>query len=197
LPRRCTCLYRGWRRVGLAERFLFATDQVTDLPDFVEVLLTAVVAMSPAAARRLRLMYEVQGAALAAASLLLGRPHPEVLGVANAYVDRSVRTLATTVGECVAIPEYARSLLRGCAGQWLVPPDWAHDIAATYWTLRLDEAQRCSGVEVLHPDTPVLLPPMPWHERYDPGAQELAQLTRSGVVCSLACQHALHQPPSR
>ena len=55
----------------------------------------------------------------------LGRRHPEVLAVANAYVDHSVRTLATAVGEYVAIPEYARSLLRGWAGQWLVPPDWA------------------------------------------------------------------------
>ena len=54
--------------------------------------------------------------------LLLGRPPPEVLAVLNAYVDPSARTMATTTGGCVAIPEYARALLRGWAGHWLRAP---------------------------------------------------------------------------
>ena len=155
---------------------------------------TMSAAMSAAAARRLRLLYDLEGAALAAASLLLGRPTPEVLAVLNAYVDPSARTMATTTGRCVAIPEYARALLRGWAGHWLVPHYWAPDVAEPYWTLRLEEAQRHSQVEVLHPDTPALLPPTPWHERYDPGAQELAELTCSARACSLARRHALHEP---
>jgi hypothetical protein len=85
---------------------------------------TGAVAMSPAAARRLRLLFDVEGAALAAASLLLDRPHPEVLATLNTYVDPSARTMATTTGESVVIPEYARSLLRGWAGHWLVPREW-------------------------------------------------------------------------
>lgn len=54
-------------------------------------------------------------------------------------------------------------------------------MATAYLTLRLEIAQRDSGVALLDPALP-LLPPVAWHNRYDPGAQQLAWLTRSNTV---------------
>jgi hypothetical protein len=68
--------------------------------------------------------------------------------------------------------------LVGC----LLPEEWACDVAATYLTLRLEEAERHSGVQLIDPALP-LLPPVAWHERRDPGAEQLAWLTRSRWLC--------------
>ena len=76
------------------------------------------------------------------------------------------------------VPEFARALLRGWAGRVLLPREWAADVAATYLTLRLEDAQRHSGVRLLDPALP-LLAPVAWQERSDPGAAVLAWVTRS------------------
>jgi hypothetical protein len=60
----------------------------------------------------------------------------------------------------------------------LLPADWASDVAATYLTLPLEAAERYTGVRLIAPDLPPLSP-VAWHERYDPGAAQLAWLTRS------------------
>jgi hypothetical protein len=80
------------------------------------------------------------------------------------------------------IPEYAQALLRGWAGRSLLPQEWACDVTATYLTLRLEMAERHTGVPLLDPTLP-LLPPVAWHERHDPEVQELAELTKSPWLC--------------
>lgn len=60
-------------------------------------------------------------------------------------------------------------------------PQWADDVAATYLTLRLEIAERHSGVTLLDPQLP-LLAPVAWHERTDPGAAVLAWMTRSHAL---------------
>lgn len=80
-----------------------------------------------------------------------------------------VRSVVTASGRTVAVPEYAEALLRGWAGRWLLPPDWACDVAATYLTLRLEAAERHIGLRLLDPGLPQL-PAVAWHERNDPGA---------------------------
>jgi hypothetical protein len=72
--------------------------------------------------------------------------------------------------------------LRGWGGRYLLPKEWACDVAATYLTLRLEDAERHTGVALIDPAVP-LLPPVAWHERTDPGAQQLAWLTRSHWLC--------------
>jgi hypothetical protein len=87
-------------------------------------------------------------------------------------------SVATEQGAVLAVPEYAQALLRGRAGGSLLPPDWAHDVATAYWTLRLEDAERHTGIRLIRPDLPQL-PHVAWHERHDPGARRLAWLTRS------------------
>lgn len=81
----------------------------------------------------------------------------------------------------MAVPEYALALLRGWAGRSLWPREWAHDVAATYLTLRLETAERHRGVTLLDPELPQLTPAA-WHERHDPGAAQLAWMTRSTTL---------------
>lgn len=80
----------------------------------------------------------------------------------------------------MAVPECARALLCGWAGRHLLPKpkQWAVDVGATYLTLRLEAADRHTGVRLLAPDLP-RLPRVAWHERHDSGASLLAWLTRS------------------
>jgi hypothetical protein len=87
-------------------------------------------------------------------------------------------SVATAQGTMLAVPEYAQALLRGWAGQSLLPRQWAHDVAATYVTLRLEAAERHTGVRLIDPNLPQL-PRVAWHDRRDPGASTLAWLTRS------------------
>lgn len=133
-------------------------------------------------AARLRRLYDIEAAALATAAVLLGRPDPDVLAAARVQVARGVDAITTAGGTTYPVPEYAHALLRGCAGRSLLPEEWACDVAATYLTLRLEQAQRHSGVELIDPDLP-LLPQVAWHERRDPGAEQLAWLTRSQALC--------------
>jgi hypothetical protein len=116
-------------------------------------------------------------------TVVLGRPAPDVLAAARIRVAPDVRTVATEWGTTVAVPEYARALLRGWAGRGVLPREWAGDVAATYLTLRLEAAERRTGVRLLEPALP-RLPAVAWHERGDPGAAELSWLTRSHGLCS-------------
>lgn len=146
-----------------------------DLVEGAPVGLTAV------SARRLRQLYDLQAAALAAAVLLLSSPHPEMMAAARPRVARGAGTMVTAQCVTVAVPEHARALLRGWAGRSLWPREWADDVAATYLTLRLEIAERHSGVTVLDPELPVLAP-VAWHERNDPGAAQRAWMTRSRTL---------------
>jgi hypothetical protein len=140
-------------------------------------------------ARRLRRLYDIEAAALATATVLLGGPGPDVVAAARIQVATDAASVATAQGLVLAVPEYAQALLRGWAGQHLLPQGWAHDVAATYLTLRLEDAERHTGVRLLDPALPQL-PPVPWHERQDPGAVKLAWLTRSHWLPPIA------RPPS-
>jgi hypothetical protein len=55
--------------------------------------------------------------------------------------------VATAQGTTLAVPEYARALVRGWAGRCVLPQEWACDVVATYLTLRLEAAERHTGVE--------------------------------------------------
>jgi hypothetical protein len=133
-------------------------------------------------AQRLRRLYDIEAAALATAAVLLGRPDPDELATAQVQVAPGAHTLTTADGMTHPVPEYAHALLRGWAGRYLLSEEWACDVAATYLTLRLEEAERHSGVELIDPDLP-LLPPVAWHKRRDPGAEQLAWRTRSQWLC--------------
>jgi hypothetical protein len=133
-------------------------------------------------ARPLRRLYDIEAAALAAATVLLGRPDPDVLAAARIWVAADARTVTTAQHTTIPVPEYAQALLRGWAGRCLVPEEWACDVAAIYLTLRLEQAERHCGVGLIDPALP-LLPPVAWHERSDPGAEQLAWLTRSQWLC--------------
>lgn len=154
-----------------------------DLNDFAAAapLDEAAVGLTVATARRLRRLYDLEAAALAAATILLSRPTPEALAAARPAVAEDVGTVATAAGMTVAVPEYGQALLRGWAGRPLLPEEWAHDVVATYLTLRLEAAERHTGARLIDPTLPPL-PPVDWHERYDPGAQQLAWLTRSAWI---------------
>jgi hypothetical protein len=139
--------------------------------------------LTVATARRLRRLYDIEAAALATAAVLLGRPAPDVLATARVSVAIDVRTMVTAWGTTVAVPEYARALLRGWAGRSLLPEEWACDVAATYLTLRLEAAQRHTGARLIDPALPQLVS-VAWHERSDPGADRLSWLTRSHALCA-------------
>jgi hypothetical protein len=138
--------------------------------------------LTVATARRLRRLYDPEAAALAAVTVLLGRPAPEVVAAARVQVAGDACTVATAQGTIPAVPEYARALVRGWAGRCVLPQEWACDVVATYLTLRLEAAERHTGVGLIDPAV-ALLPPVAWHERSDPGTAQLAWLTRSQTLC--------------
>jgi len=138
--------------------------------------------LTMATARRLRRLYDIEAAALATAMVLLGRPDPEVLAAARVHVSADAHTVITAQGTIIPVPEYAQALVRGWAGRSLLPQEWACDVAATYLTLRLEVAERHTGVGLIDPALPSL-PRVAWHERGDPGAERLAWLTRSRWLC--------------
>ena len=144
--------------------------------------VSATTGLSVDIARRLRRLYDIEAAALATAAVLLGRPAPDVLAAARVRVAPDAHTITSANGTMYPVPEYAHALLRGWAGRYLLPEEWACDVAATYLTLRLEQAERYSGVGLIDPALP-LLPPVAWHERRDPGAEQLAWLTRSQWLC--------------
>jgi hypothetical protein len=82
-------------------------------------------------------------------------------------VNRGARHVTTADGRAVGVPEHARGLLRGWAGRPLLPPSWAHDVAATYLAVRLEAAGRHAGLELLDQARPPD-PPVAWHLRSDP-----------------------------
>ncbi|HEY3692648.1 MAG TPA: hypothetical protein VGL46_20575 [Pseudonocardiaceae bacterium] len=126
----------------------------------------------------------MEAAALAAVTVLLGRPAPEVVAAARVQVAADACAMATAQGTTLAVPEHARALVR--LG-WLVPAaaGVACDVAATYLTLRLEAAERHTGVGLIDP-TVALLPPVAWHERSDPGAAQLAGVERGDIDWGLA-----------
>jgi hypothetical protein len=105
-----------------------------------------------------------------------------VVAAARVQVAADACTVATAQGTMLAVPEYARALVRGWAGRCVLPQEWACDVAATYLTLRLEAVERHTGVGLFDPAV-ALLPPVAWHERSDPGAPQLAWLTRSQALC--------------
>lgn len=138
--------------------------------------------LSVATARRLRQLYDIEAAALAATAVLQGRPNPETFAAATPQVASGAATLVTAQGVVRAVPEHARALLRGWAGRPLVPRGWALDVATAYLTLRLEVAQRDSGIALLDPALP-LLPPV---ARERAGAvSDRADHSRSGVATTL------------
>jgi hypothetical protein len=137
--------------------------------------------MTVAAARRIRRLVDPETAAIAASSVLLQAPNPADL--AGIHIDGEATTIRTSSRQSVAVPEHAQGLLRNRANRPLVPREWATDVAATYLTLRLEDAERHINMPLLDPAR--LLPPLiAWHERPDPGAQTLAHLTRSAWVAA-------------
>jgi hypothetical protein len=137
-------------------------------------LASATAGLTVDIAQRLRRLYDPEAAALAAAAVLLGRPDPDVLAAARVHVDPDAHALTTANATTHPVPEYAQALVRGWGGRYLLPKEWACDVAAPY--------QRHTGVALIDPAVP-LLPPVAWHERTDPGAQQLAWLTRSHWLC--------------
>jgi hypothetical protein len=131
-----------------------------------------------ATARRLRRLHDIEAAALATATVLLGRFDPRSVAVARPRVSAGATSVATAEGAHLPVPHYARALLRGWAGRDLIETDWADDVAATYLTLRLELAERRTGLKLIDPALP---PPalVLWHLRRDPGADLLASLTGS------------------
>jgi hypothetical protein len=107
-------------------------------------------------------------------------------------VAEDARSVSTAQGTVLAVPEHAQALLRGWAGEHLLPRPWAHDVATTYLTLRLEAAERPTGVRLIDPSLPQL-PRVAWHNRRDPGASKLAWLTRSNwlsaVTPTVAASH--------
>jgi hypothetical protein len=97
-------------------------------------------------ARRLRRLYDIEAAALATAAVLLDCPAPDVLAAARIHVAEDACSVATAQGAVLAVPEYAQALLRGWAGQHLLPREWAHDVTTTYLTLRFEAAERHTGM---------------------------------------------------
>jgi hypothetical protein len=131
-----------------------------------------------ATARRLRRLHDIEAAALATATVLLGRFDPRSVAVARPRVSADATSVATSDGTELAVPDYARGLLRAWRGRDLLPAEWADDVAATYLTLRLELAERRTGLQLIDPALPPS-PPLPWHRRFDPGADLLAWLTGS------------------
>ncbi|HZG91950.1 MAG TPA: hypothetical protein VEZ42_17185 [Pseudonocardia sp.] len=136
--------------------------------------------LSVATARRLRRLYDIEAAALAATAVLQGRPDPETFAAATPRVAPDAATMVTAQWVVRAVPEHARALLRGWAGRRLVPREWALDVATAYLTLRLEVAQRDSGIALLDPALP-LLPPVAWHNRYAPEQPSCVRVARRGA----------------
>lgn len=134
--------------------------------------------MTEATARRLRRLHDIEAAALATATVTLGRCAPQAVAAARPAVSVDAASVVTADGTRRAVPEHARALLRGWSGRDLLPTAWADDVAATYLTLRLELAARHTGLELIDPALPVAAP-VPWHRRCDPGAKLLAWLTSS------------------
>jgi hypothetical protein len=134
--------------------------------------------LTRATASRLRRLHDIEAAALATAAVLLGRFDPHDLAVARPSVSAGATTVFTAEGARFAVPEYARALLRAWSARDLFPRDWADDVATFYLTLRLELAGRRTGLELIDPALPPLVP-VPWHCRRDPGADLLASLTGS------------------
>lgn len=131
--------------------------------------------LTPASARRLRRLYDVEAAALAAASLALASPTPAEFAALRPRVSSDATLMITAGGADVAVPEYVRALLRAWAGRHLLDPSWAADVAAVYLTLRLELASRHSGLQLIDPALPRPAP-LSWRRRSDPGAGPLERL---------------------
>jgi hypothetical protein len=180
----CTASVAELDQIGdLHDRLGCRCEDLNIVAPLIPSVVSAKAGLSVDIAARLRRLYDIEAAALATAAVLLDRPDPDVLAAARVQVAPGAHAISTAAGTMYPVPEYAHALLRGWAGRSLLPQEWACDVAATYLTLRLEEAQRHSGVELLAPDLP-LLPPVAWHERYDPGAEQLAWLTRSQALCA-------------
>ena len=134
--------------------------------------------MTPATARRLRRLHDIEAAALATTTVLLGRFDPRRAAAARPRVSADATRVATSDGTELPVPHYARALLRGWSGRELIETDWADDVAATYLTVRLELAERRTGLQLIDPALPPS-PPVAWHCRRDPGARLLAELTGS------------------
>ena len=115
---------------------------------------------------------------MATATVLLGRFDPRSVAVARPRVSIGATSVATAEGAHLPVPHYARALLRGWSGRELFETGWADDVAATYLTVRLELAERRTGLRLVDPALP---PPalVLWHLRRDPGADLLASLTGS------------------
>ena len=94
--------------------------------------------LTPATARRLRRLHDIEAAALATATVLLGRFDPRSAAAARPRVSADATSVATSDGTELAVPHYAQALLRAWSGRELIETDWADDVAATYLTVRLE-----------------------------------------------------------
>jgi hypothetical protein len=148
-------------------------NQSAPVPDVAPPRLT------PSTARRLRRLYDIEAAALGTATVLLGRFDPKDVAAARPRVSAGAGIVTTLDGKELAVPEYARALLRPWRRRQLLPAEWADDVAATYLTLRLELAERRTGLKLIDPALPAPAP-VPWHRRVDPGAALLAWLSGSG-----------------
>ena len=134
--------------------------------------------LTRATASRLRRLHDIEAAALATAAVLLCRFDPHDLAVARPSVSADATIVFTAEGASFSVPEYTRALLRAWSARDLFPRDWADDVATFYLTARLELAERRTGLELIDPALPPLVP-VPWHCRRDPGADLLASLTGS------------------
>lgn len=135
--------------------------------------------LTPDVTRRLRQLCDPDNATVAAITMLLDRPTPDELAAWCVRVASDAASITSTAHEQrIAVPERAQALLRARAGAPLVPHKWSHEIAATYLTLRMEDAQRYLGFSLLDPDHP-MLPTVAWREHHEPGADVLAAMTRS------------------
>jgi hypothetical protein len=153
-------------------------DDLNRPPPPVPPPATRASALPWATGRLLRRLHDPEAAALAAVTLLLGRPDLDELIAGEPLVDQGARRVSTADGYQVRVPEHARGLLRGWAGRALLPPAWAPDVAAAYLVVRLEAAGRHAGLPLLDPARPPDSP-VAWHLRSDPGADVLEWLTQS------------------
>ena len=86
---------------------------------------------------------------MATATVLLGRFDPRSVAAARPRVSPDAKSVATSDGTELAVPHYARALLRGWAGRELVEAGWADDVAATYLTVRLGLVERRTGLQLV------------------------------------------------
>jgi hypothetical protein len=133
--------------------------------------------LTSATGRLLRRLHDPEATALAAVMLVLGRPDPVALAIAQIWVARDARYVTTADGRTVQVPEHARGLLRYRGGWPLLPPSWAPDVAATYLLVRLEAAGRHVGLALVDPNRPPD-PREAWQLRTDPGAALLQWLVQ-------------------